>query len=313
VHVPDATKREVERRRALPAESRHAGRLQIKIPELEQFTIERGGRGCNFARVSEQTVELHVERQGTGDAVVLAHGFGGSARNFRVQAKALAGEATVLTYDARGHARSAAPDRAEAYGLERLIDDYERVAAQGGAWVVAGGISLGALTALGFAARRPERVRGLLLASLPGTDEKRRRWALDFAAAIEQQGLDAAGSAFVWGERSRFDPAGAKLIRLGLLEHPPHALAHILRQTLAVLPNLAALAAPLADAPFPVTILVGAEDAPALEPSRALAAALPRATFVVVPNAGHVLNLVAPAVFNEHLSALLHAGRSDAR
>lgn len=258
-------------------------------------------------------MRLHVERQGAGDAVVLAHGFGGSARNFRVQAKALASEACVLTYDARGHARSEAPVEPDAYALERLIDDYERVAAEGGPAVVAGGISLGALTALGFAARRPECVRGLLLASMPGTDEPRRRWALDFADAIERDGLDSAGSAFVWGERSRFDPAGAKLIRLGLLEHPPHALAHVLRQTLAVLPDVAKLAASLAHAPFPVTILAGAEDAPALEPSRVLAAALPRAQFVVVPNAGHVLNLVAPAVFNEHLLALLRAGRSGAR
>lgn len=262
--------------------------------------------------MADKLVRLHIERQGSGDAVVLAHGFGGSARNFRLQARALAPEATVLTYDARGHARSEAPDGADAYTLGRLIDDYERVAAESESSVVAGGISLGALTALGFAARRPERVRGLLLAALPGTDAPRKRWALDFAAAIDQDGLDAAGSAFVWGERSRFDPAGAKLIRQGLLEHPPHALAHLLRQTLAVLPDLTELAAPVAHATFPVTILVGAEDAPALEPSRALAAALPRAQFVVVPNAGHVLNLAVPAIFNEHLLALLRAGRSGA-
>ena len=62
-----------------------------------------------------------------------------------------------------------------------------------------------------------------------------------------------------------------------------------------------------------VTILVGAKDTPALEPSRALAAALPRAQFVVVSDAGHVLNLAVPALFNEHLLALLRAGRSGAR
>jgi pimeloyl-ACP methyl ester carboxylesterase len=250
-------------------------------------------------------VRLHVERQGHGPAVVLAHGFGGSARNFRPQARALADAATVLTYDARGHARSEAPPEAEAYTFERLIDDYERVAAESHEPIVAAGLSLGAMTALGFAARRPERVRALLLASLPGTDAPRRAWATGFADAIEQDGLEQAGAAFVWGERSRFDPAGAKLIRQGLLEHPAHALMLILRQTLAQLPEVEALAAPLIALGKPVTVLAGADDEPAHEPSRRLAAALPGTRTVIVPNVGHVVNLAAPAVFNEELLALV--------
>src|SRR6266545_2627250 len=192
-----------------------------------------GGIEVRFGRLADAPLRLHIERQGSGPPVVLAHGFGGSARNFRLQARALGPTCTLFTYDARGHARSEAPDDPSAYVFERLVDDYERVALDAGDRVVAGGISLGAITALAFAARRPERVRALLLASLPGTDEPRRRWARDFADAIERDGLEQAGSAFVWGERSRFDPAGAKLIRLGLLEHPPHALMHTLRQTLA--------------------------------------------------------------------------------
>ena len=250
-------------------------------------------------------MRLHVERQGDGPPLVLAHGFGGSARNFRLQLRALAPHATVVAYDARGHARSEAPPDPDAYTFERLVDDFERVASEAGERVVAAGVSLGAMTALGFAARRPERVRGLLLASLPGTDEPRLRWARDFAAAIERDGLDAAGAAFVWGERSRFDPAGAKLIRQGILEHPPHALMHILRATLAVLPEVRSLAAPLVNAAFPVTIVAGALDEPALAPSQALAELLPRARLVVVPDAGHVVNLVAPAVFNAELTKLV--------
>ena len=258
-------------------------------------------------------VRLHVERQGQGaPAVVLAHGFAGSARNFRVQAKALAGGATVVTYDARGHARSEAPADAEAYDFERLVDDFERIASEAGERVVAGGVSLGAITALAFAVRHPERVQALLVASLPGSGDARRAWALGFADAIDREGLDAAGAAFVWGEQSRFDPAGAKLIRQGILEHPPHALAHILRRTLAKLAPAAELGASLANASFPVKIVLGSEDKPSHEPSHALAAALPRAELVVVPNAGHVVNLAAPAVFNEQLKALWAADRPGA-
>jgi pimeloyl-ACP methyl ester carboxylesterase len=257
--------------------------------------------------LADEPLRLHVERHGSGPGVVLAHGFGGSARNFRLQARALAGACTLLTYDARGHARSDAPDDPARYLFERLVDDYERVSLEAGERVVAGGISLGAMTALAFAARRPERVRALLLASLPGTDEPRRRWARDFADAIEQHGLDQAGSAFVWGERSRFDPAGAKLIRQGLLEHPPHALMHLLRGTLAVLPDPTELARAVRAAGVRVTILAGENDEPALAPSRAVAEVLEGAELVVIPNAGHVLNLTAPAVFNAKLGELVSA------
>ena len=58
---------------------------------------------------------LHVEAEGTGPVLVLGHGFGGSARNFRAQSRALVDVARVVRFDARGHARSAAPPDADAY------------------------------------------------------------------------------------------------------------------------------------------------------------------------------------------------------
>jgi 2-succinyl-6-hydroxy-2,4-cyclohexadiene-1-carboxylate synthase len=262
--------------------------------------------------LTQHPVRLYVERRGAGPPIVLAHGFGGSARNFRLQARDLAGVATVLAYDARGHARSEAPAEAEAYDFERLVDDFEHVADEAGGAVIAGGVSLGAITALAFAARRPERVRGVLLASLPGTGPERVAWAVGFAEAIEREGLDGAGAKFVWGERSRFDPEGARLIRQGIMEHPPHALAHILRRTLSTPPNASALAEPLRGRELPVTILAGADDAPAHAPSHALLETLPQATLEIVPKAGHVLNLAVPALFNERLKALADAGRPAA-
>src|SRR5439155_1234249 len=49
---------------------------------------------------------LHVEVEGSGPVVVLAHGFGGSARNFLSQARALRDRYRIVRFDARGHARS---------------------------------------------------------------------------------------------------------------------------------------------------------------------------------------------------------------
>src|SRR5690349_2560345 len=111
---------------------------------------------------------LHVESEGDGPALVLAHGFGGSARNFAGQARAFRDGHRVVRYDARGHARSDAPDDAAAYTPETFVGDFVRVLDGAGVTeAVVGGLSMGAGTALRFALERPERVHGLVLAAFP--------------------------------------------------------------------------------------------------------------------------------------------------
>src|SRR6266700_3093788 len=100
--------------------------------------MERGG----VAPMSAEP-RLHVEVEGSGPVVVLAHGFGGSAR-------------------------SEAPAEASAYTPEAFVADLGRVLDQVGARAaVVGGLSMGAGTALRFALAHPERVEGLVLAAFP--------------------------------------------------------------------------------------------------------------------------------------------------
>lgn len=168
---------------------------------------------------------------------------------------------------------------------------------------------MGALIGLHYALKFPDRVRGLVLSAFPssGEDPRRRAWALDFADAIEQRGLDAAGAEFAWGERSRFDPKGAALIRQGFLEHQPHALAKILREVLASVPSPSALGPALAKLEMPALVVVGSEDRESFGPSHALVEALPNAELVVIPGAGHVVNLAKPSEFNAQLERFLNA------
>ncbi|HUE29355.1 MAG TPA: alpha/beta fold hydrolase, partial [Verrucomicrobiae bacterium] len=153
---------------------------------------------------------LHVEVEGSGPTVVLAHGFGGSARNFLSQARALRDRYRIVRFDARGHARSEAPAEASAYTPEAFVADLGRVLDQVGApAAVVGGLSMGAGTALRFALAHPERVQGLVLAAFPpGADAPGTFAAVaaDFAHAIEREGLEAAGARFVWGPSSGLDP-----------------------------------------------------------------------------------------------------------
>jgi len=247
---------------------------------------------------------LHVDARGQGMAVVLGHGFGGSARNFRPQLRELQADYRAVAFDARGHARSGAPREPGAYSLPSFVSDLGRVLdTQGGGAGVVGGLSMGAAVALHFALLQPEAVRGLLLASYPGSRSTGgfASFAAPFAEAIEREGLEAAGARFVWGEASGLGPQAAALVRQGFLEHPPHAVAAILRELLAELPELSALAPRLMGLDVPALIVAGGADQASLEASRRLADALPRAQLQVVEGAGHVVNLEKPREFNAAL------------
>jgi pimeloyl-ACP methyl ester carboxylesterase len=249
---------------------------------------------------------LHVEREGHGPVLALAHGFGGSARNFGPQARALRARFRVIRYDARGHARSEAPDDQSAYTPETFAGDLGRVIDAPAA--VVGGLSMGASTALRFALAHADRVRGLVLAAFPAGASAARGIAAHasaFADAIERDGLEAAGERFAWGPTSGLDPAAARLVRQGFLEHPPHGLVHTLRGVLAKQPLVEEIALRLRALDVPALVIVGERDRGSLEPSRALADALPAARLVVLPDAGHVVNLEQPVAFNAALEGFL--------
>jgi 3-oxoadipate enol-lactonase len=159
---------------------------------------------------------------------------------------------------------------------------------------------------LRFALAHPDRVSALVLASFPRSadDPNHRSWALSFADAIERDGLEAAGEAHAWGEGSRFEPRAAALVRLGFLEHAPHALAHTLRELIAPQPSIASLAPELRQLRVPALILAGSQDSGSLEACQALAAGLPQAELVVIAGGGHLVNLSNPAEFNQALGRL---------
>src|SRR5437762_10255447 len=173
--------------------------------------MERGG----VAPMSAEP-RLHVEVEGSGPVVVLAHGFAGSARNFLPQARALRDRYRIVRFDARGHARSGAPAEAAAYTPEAFVADVGRVLDQVGAQrAVVGGLSMGAGIALRFALAHPERADGLVLAAFPAgarTPGSFSAVAREFADAIERDGLEAAGARFVWGPSSGLDPGAARLV-----------------------------------------------------------------------------------------------------
>jgi pimeloyl-ACP methyl ester carboxylesterase len=57
----------------------------------------------------------------------------------------------------------------------------------------------------------------------------------------------------------------------------------------------------------PTLIMTGDEDWPCLEPALLMKRTIPTAGLVVMPNAGHTINLEEPAAFNQHVADFLHA------
>ena len=121
-------------------------------------------------------VFLYAEAHGDGLPVVFSCPLNTTRENWRPQVEPLtAAGFRVVLWDYRGHGRSDAPDEAEAYSIDHVIDDLGRVldwAAPGEPAVLAG-LSFGGLASLHFTLRHPQRVRALLLIdSGPGFKNK---------------------------------------------------------------------------------------------------------------------------------------------
>ena len=255
-------------------------------------------------------ISLHHEVHGSGPGIVLAHGFAGSARNFRAQVRSLAKDHRVLTYDARGHARSAAPSSPGEYSMQRLVSDMETLLdrAEMSEPVVVAGLSMGAATALEFALAHPQRVRCLILASYPPGREDPASISFRaeaFAQAIDDHGLELAGERFIWGPESGLPASMVAQVRAGFLEHTAHGLSGVLRGVLAKLQDPAPLAEELARTGLPTLLLHGERDGPSVQASHCLAGENPMVEARVIPDAGHVVNLDQSRLFNEALQTFL--------
>lgn len=121
-------------------------------------------------------VPLHVEIRGhQGPTVVLSHGFTVDSDEWAPQVAALADRARVVTWDQRGHGRSGWGDPSHAT-IDQLGRDLATVldAVAPSTRVVLGGHSMGGMSVLALARRRPEwfgtRVAGVFLVATSAGD-----------------------------------------------------------------------------------------------------------------------------------------------
>ena len=119
-------------------------------------------------------LDISYEEIGSGPPLVLLHGASTTGREtFAAQIPALAEAFRLVLPDARGHGRTIW-DAADGFEAEWLVDDVEAfVDALGLPTFHLFGYSMGATTALGFAARAPERLRTLVVFGTTAAREPR--------------------------------------------------------------------------------------------------------------------------------------------
>ena len=259
-------------------------------------------------RISVGDVSYYVERDGSGEPLVLLHGFTGSADTWADVAAVLRASFDVITVDLLGHGRSDSPPEPERYTMERSLDD---LAALLDALKVESahvlGYSMGGRVALAFAATYPQRVRRLILESAsPGlrrADERSARAEADakLADRLEGDGLPAFVAYWenlpLFATQRRLPEDAQVRVRAGRLAGSVVGLANSLRGLSTgrqpsywdALPSLT----------LPVLLVAGNLDTKYCLIAHEMRALLPDATLVIVPDAGHTVHLEAPDAFGQ--------------
>ena len=258
-------------------------------------------------------VALAVTDTGSGSPLLLVHGFGGAKEDFADHIDALAERHRVVTLDLRGHGESDGPSDIASYSFDRMAADVLGVAdALGIDAFCLLGHSMGGMVARRVVLGQPARVDALILMDTspgpiaridPELMEAAATVMLDEGKAVLKPLLDAAATLAT--------PAYERLIaqRPGFQEFED-------RKWQAVAPAMwAAMAREMARQPdqlellsgvrCPTLVIVGAQDDAFFECSRQMAATIPGAELVVIPDAGHSPQFENPRPWLEAIERFL--------
>ena len=247
-------------------------------------------------------VRLRFRDEGRGAPVILLHGWTFDLEMWEPQVAALRDEFRLVRIDRRGH------------GLSGGVPDSEQDAADitslcrhlNLSSVALLGMSQGARAALRFAARAPGQVTALILDGPPNLDNQ----AVDedvpmqhFRELVSKAGLAAFRRE--WSKHALVqlcteDAALQTQVHAMIARYPGRELLDPATAGTATAPwSLPVIRAP-------TLVLSGAYDLPSrLQSARNLCAQLPAAEHVILPDAGHLINLDQPALYSKLCRAFL--------
>jgi pimeloyl-ACP methyl ester carboxylesterase len=253
--------------------------------------------------------DISYEDRGDGQVVVLLHPFPfgsdlwagrGGAEDVTA---ALARRFRVLAVDARGFGESELG--ASPYSIADLADDLagllDALSIPRAAML---GMSMGGYTALAFAAKHAARLSALILADTrAAADSPETRAKRDEALAT----IRARGpAAYLDGSLARLVSADAPASLHSFVRARAETRADSLAAGVAALRDRPDRTAELPSIACPTLVVCGAQDliSPPAE-MRGVCAALPRARYVDLADAGHLAHLEAPEAFTAAVSTFL--------
>lgn len=241
-------------------------------------------------KLDRDGVKLHYEVHGSGPALLLTHGYSSTSAMWKGQIEALSQHHQLVLWDMRGHGQSDYPDDPAAYSEALTVADMAALLDEIGAEsAIVGGLSLGGYMSLAFYRAYPERVRALLIIDTgPGFKKDGARDAWNKRAHETGDGFEREGLAVLQSlsrERSTVSHRDAS----GLARAARGMLAQRDARVIESLPGIT----------VPTLVVVGADDAPFLAASDYMATKIPGAKKVVIPAAGHAVNIDQPQAFVE--------------
>jgi pimeloyl-ACP methyl ester carboxylesterase len=240
-------------------------------------------------KIDRDGVSIHYEVHGQqGPVLLLTHGYSATSEMWKGQIDAFSKNHRLVLWDMRGHGQSDYPENPSAYSEAHTVADVAALLdAVGAKRGIIGGLSLGGYMSLAFYRAHPERASALLIIDTgPGfkKDDAREAWnkrALDTAARLDREGLAMLKAA----SRERADASHRDAT--GLARAARGMLTQRDARVIEVLPEIK----------VPSLVVVGADDAPFLAASDYMAAKIPGAKKVVIPAAGHAVNIDQPQAF----------------
>lgn len=249
---------------------------------------------------------LHYRDQGDGPPCLLIHGYPLNNRLWQPQFSALSSVARLIAPDLRGHGETPpiSPPNTNAYSMELLAEDCVRLLdyLQISHPVIVGGLSMGGYISLALYRMHPERVAGLILAATRASgDTPQGRINRDKAVETARQG----------GAPAIAQSMLQRMLAPQTYKARPDLIDEVMEIMLATsVEGIIGDLLGMRDRPestdllphisVPTLIVHGMEDQLiSLDEVRTMQASLPKSTLVVIPNAGHLVNLEQPDEFNQ--------------
>jgi 3-oxoadipate enol-lactonase len=258
-------------------------------------------------QIELEGVAIHCETVGDGPAVVFLHGLGSTSNVWHGQRLTLAKFFRVVTLDLPGSGRSSKTETT--YSMEAWVAQLAELAdrLQLGKFVLVGH-SMSTILAQNFAARHPDRVRGLVLCGplvelAPAAQEAFTKRA----DLVKREGMIAVADAVLAGALTAATREGngvlTGLYREMLLANDPLQYA----AQIGALQGGSAKADPPRIA-CPMLLLVGDQDTVTpLANAREIAAGLRDGRIEIIPATAHLTMAERPDLFNLALANFLAA------